>query len=100
MHRSIPVLVTALTRVVDYAVIDGGPGLEAYENGERVEESFEEFFHFYISFLVGGPEAPTHIYSSEQGFELLEDDFDESVRVVVGHIGHSCGRGALEEFLV
>lgn len=59
------VAVTPLSRVVDYAVIDGGPRFESYENGECVEHGFEEFFHFYISFLVRGPEGPLYFTRAE-----------------------------------
>ena len=58
------VAVTPLPRVVDYAVIDGGPRFEAYEKRECTEHGFEEFFHFYISFLVRGPPGPPIFYES------------------------------------
>lgn len=59
------VAVTSLSRVVDYAVIDGRPRFEAYENDECVEERFEEFFHFYISFLTRGPPGPLYFTRAE-----------------------------------
>lgn len=59
LHRSVSVLVTALSRIVDETFINGGPGFEAHENGKCVEERFEEAFHNYISFLLRrGREAP------------------------------------------